>query len=95
MLLLVSVVVFAISRLGGLPAGIYLNHDMTPEQVAQIYERYHLNDSIIRAVPGWLGGLLRGDLGWSGVASQPVTRRPARVKLPVTLELGFLATSSR
>ena len=90
MLLLVSIVVFGISRLGGSPAGIYLHPDMTPEQVAQIYERYNLNDSVIQQYLSWIGGVLRGDLGWSGVASQPVTDA-LRVKLPVTLELGFLA----
>ena len=90
MLLLVSIVVFTISRLGGSPVGIYLRHDMTPEQVAQIYERYHLDDSIIQQYLSWLGGVLQGDLGWSGVASQPVVDA-LRVKLPVTLELGILA----
>ena len=72
-ILLVSIIVFVISRLGGSPAGIYISHNMTPEQIAQVYERYHLNDPIWEQYFIWLWSVVRGDLGWSGVAAAPVS----------------------
>jgi peptide/nickel transport system permease protein len=91
MLFLVSVLVFAISRLGGSPIAIYLDHEQTPEQVAQLEERFGLNDSLPEQYLAWLGGVLQGDLGYSGVAAAPVAE-VLPDKFAATLELGLLAT---
>ena len=67
-LLAVSVIVFGLSRLGGSPIGIYLQHDMSQEEVAELEERYGIDDPLPVQYVAWLGGVLRGDLGWSGVS---------------------------
>jgi peptide/nickel transport system permease protein len=85
-----SIVVFALTRIGGSPIGIYLSHEMTPAEVEQIRERFHLNDPLPLQYFYWARGVLSGDLGWSGVAAAPVTQVfPA--KLAATIELSLAA----
>ena len=54
----VSLIVFTLSRVGGSPIGIYLSHEMTPDEVAEIEERYGLftiivlGESVLAAVIG-------------------------------------------
>ena len=85
-LLAVTLLVFGLSRLGGSPIAIYLQHDMSQEEVAQLEERYGVNDPLPNQYIAWLGGVLRGDLGWSGVAVAPVSQvLPAR--FVATMEL--------
>jgi peptide/nickel transport system permease protein len=82
--------VFALTRIGGSPIGIYLSHEMTPEEVEQLEDRYGLNDPLPVQYLAWAGGVLRGDLGWSGVAVAPVTTVfPS--KLTATMELATAA----
>jgi ABC-type dipeptide/oligopeptide/nickel transport system permease component len=82
----VPALVFALSRLGGSPIAIYLQHDMSQAEVAQLEERYGVNDPLPTQYVAWLGGVLRGDLGWSGVAVAPVSDvLPAR--FVATMEL--------
>lgn len=86
----VSIVVFALSRVGGSPIGIYIEHEMTQEEIAQVAERYGLNESLPEQYIAWLGGVLTGDLGWSGVSVAPVVELlPA--KLTATMELAICA----
>ncbi len=85
-----SIVVFALTRVGGSPIGIYLSHEMGPEEVAQIEERFHLNDPLPVQYFYWARGVLSGDLGWSGVAAAPVTEVFPN-KLAATLELAVAA----
>ncbi|MPZ62758.1 MAG: ABC transporter permease subunit [Propionibacteriales bacterium] len=86
----VSIVVFALSRVGGSPIGIYIEHEMTQAEIAQVAERYGLNDSLPEQYFAWLGGVLTGDLGWSGVSVAPVADLlPA--KLTATMELAVCA----
>ena len=85
-----SIVVFALSRVGGSPIGIYLSHEMSPAEVEQIEERYHLNDPLPVQYFYWARGVLTGDLGWSGVAAAPVTEVFPN-KLAATLELAVAA----
>src|SRR5918999_4117031 len=85
-----SIVVFALTRIGGSPIGIYLSHEMSPEEVAQIEERFHLNDPLPVQYFYWARGVLSGDLGWSGVAAAPVTEVFPN-KLAATLELAVAA----
>ncbi len=85
-----SIVVFVLTRVGGSPIGIYLSHEMGPEEVAQIEERFHLNDPLPVQYFYWARGVLSGDLGWSGVAAAPVTEVFPN-KLAATLELAVAA----
>ncbi|UCG41385.1 MAG: ABC transporter permease [Acidimicrobiia bacterium] len=81
-----SIVVFALTRIGGSPVGIYLSHEMTPEEVQQVYERFHLNDPIPVQYYYWASGVLQGDFGWSGISAAPVADVFPK-KLAATMEL--------
>jgi ABC-type dipeptide/oligopeptide/nickel transport system permease component len=85
-LLAVTILVFGLSRLGGSPIGIYLQHDMTQEEVAALEERYGVDEPLPVQYVAWLRGVLQGDLGWSGVSVANVSDvLPA--KFMATLEL--------
>ena len=85
-----SIIVFALTRVGGSPIGIYLSHEMSPAEVEQVRDRFHLNDPLPVQYLYWAAGVLRGDLGWSGVAAAPVTQ-VFPDKLAATLELAIAA----
>ena len=83
-----SIIVFSLTRIGGSPIGIYLSHEMDAQEVAQLEERFHLDDPLPVQYVYWATGVLRGDLGWSGVAAAPVTEVfPA--KLTASMELAI------
>lgn len=82
----VSIVVFVLTRIGGSPVAIYLSHEMTPAEVAEIEARYHLDESVPVQYFYWASGVVQGDLGWSGISVAPVTEVfPG--KLAATIEL--------
>ncbi|MFQ5967504.1 MAG: ABC transporter permease [Acidimicrobiia bacterium] len=85
-----SIVVFALTRVGGSPIGIYLSHEMTPDEVAELEARFHLDEPLPVQYFYWASGVLRGDLGWSGVAAAPVTE-VFPDKLAATMELAVAA----
>jgi len=68
-----SILIFGISRIGASPIGIYLEHEMTPAEVVELEERFNLNDSLPEQYWAWATGVVRGDLGWSGVSTAPVS----------------------
>ncbi len=82
----VSIIVFSLTRIGGSPIGIYLSHEMNAEEVAELEEKFHLNDPVPVQYYYWASGVLTGDLGWSGVAAAPVTA-VFPDKLAATMEL--------
>ncbi len=83
-----SIIVFALTRIGGSPIGIYLSHEMTPAQVAEIEARFHLDEPVPVQYFYWISGVVRGDLGWSGVAAAPVAEVFPN-KLAATMELAI------
>jgi ABC-type dipeptide/oligopeptide/nickel transport system permease component len=86
----VSIIVFTLTRFTGSPVGIYASPNMSPEQVLALEQRYRLDEPIFVQYVYWLGGVLRGDLGWSGVSVAPVTE-VLPLKLAATLELAVCA----
>jgi ABC-type dipeptide/oligopeptide/nickel transport system permease component len=89
-ILAVSILVFGLTRLGGTTIGPYLTPGMTAEEIDALEERFHLNDPIPMQYIAWLGGVARGDLGWSAVAAAPVTQVfPS--KIAASFELGAAA----
>ncbi len=86
----VSIVVFTLTRVGGSPIGIYLSHEMSPEEVQQIEARFGLDKPVWVQYIQWAKGILSGDFGWSGVAAAPVAD-VFPLKLGATLELAFAA----
>lgn len=82
----VTVIVFGLSRMGGSPIAIYLEHEMSPVQVEALEERFGLDESLPVQYLSWVAGVFRGDLGWSGVSVAPVSEvLPA--KFLATMEL--------
>lgn len=61
-----------------------------PEQLQEMVDALGLNDPVHLQYGRWLGGVLRGDLGWSESARQPVLRALA-ARIPGTLELALYA----
>ncbi|MGZ9810466.1 ABC transporter permease [Pseudoroseicyclus sp. H15] len=60
------------------------------EQIADLIEKYGLDDPFFIQYGRWIGGVLQGNLGWSETARQPVAT--ALISLfPATLELVLLA----
>jgi ABC-type dipeptide/oligopeptide/nickel transport system permease component len=86
----VSIVVFTLTRVGGSPIGIYLSHEMTPLEVAEIKARFNMDKPVWVQYLYWVRGIFHGDFGWSGVAAAPVSEVFPK-KLAATLELAFSA----
>lgn len=89
-ILAVSILVFGLTRLGGTTIGPYLEPGMTDEEIAALEERFNLDEPVPMQYVAWLGGVFRGDLGWSAVAAAPVTEVFPK-KLAASIELGIAA----
>jgi ABC-type dipeptide/oligopeptide/nickel transport system permease component len=89
-IIMVSVLVFALTRIGGTPIGPYLEPGMTNEEIAALEERFNLNEPLPMQYLAWLGGVVQGDLGWSAVAAAPVVD-VFRQRIPASFELGAFA----
>ena len=86
----VSIVVFTLTRVGGSPIGIYLSHEMSPSEVAEIKARFNMDKPVWTQYLYWIRGIFQGDFGWSGVAAAPVSD-VFPIKLAATMELAFCA----
>src|SRR5262245_32947784 len=87
-LLLVSFIIFAVLEiLPGDVATRILGRDATPETIAALRERLHLNDAALLRYLRWLGGVLHGDFGESLVSSRSVLE----VLKPKILNTAFLS----
>ncbi|HEV2529254.1 MAG TPA: ABC transporter permease [Thermomicrobiales bacterium] len=92
-LLGVSIIAFTLIRLvpgDPITAIIGPGTRFDEEQLANLRERYGLNDSVVVQYAKWVGLVLQGDLGTSLRSRQPLTDELA-VRLPVTLELTLWA----
>lgn len=73
-LLMVSIVVFAATQaLPGDPARAILGRSATPASLAALRLKLHLDQPVFGQYWTWLTGLLRGNLGTSLAAQEPVT----------------------
>lgn len=83
----VSLLIFAIARvIPGDPARIALGPNATPEAVAALRDKLHLDASFFAQYGYFLADLARGDLGISLYTNRPVMADIAQF-LPATLEL--------
>ena len=89
-ILAVSILVFGLTRLGGTTIGPYLEPGMTAQEIAALEERFNLDEPVHMQYLAWLGGVFRGELGWSAVAAAPVTD-VFRQKIAASIELGVAA----
>ena len=87
-LVLLSVGVFALLYLapGSVEQTLLGTRPASPETIAAIRARYHLDDPVAVQYLRWLGGVLHGDLGTSIRTGAPVTEAIG-ARLPLTLEL--------
>ncbi|MFF5233709.1 ABC transporter permease [Dactylosporangium sp. NPDC000521] len=92
LLLLVSFAVFSLIYLApGSPIDALLGpHPRTPEAVAALTERYHLDEPFLQQYWHWLGDAVRLDFGSSIQTSLPVTDEIGS-RAPTTLLLGLYA----
>lgn len=88
--LLISVVIFGLSRAAGDPRNIYLDEYATPEAWDAWGERMGLNRPLVVQYFVWLGQVLRGDFGQSLYYDVPSIRLVME-RLPNTLQLGAAA----
>lgn len=90
LILLISLGVFALINLApGDPARALVgSRQATPEVLAAIRDRYHLDDPFLLQYLRWLGDVVTGDLGRSIQGSQLVTTMISQ-RLPVTIFLGL------
>ncbi|RYC30720.1 ABC transporter permease [Lichenibacterium minor] len=90
-LVLVSLFTFSLQKLlPGDPVLALAGEERSPETLAMLRHKYHLDDPAPVQYLHWIGGVLHGDLGVSLKTEQPVTQMIGQ-KLPITVELAVLA----
>lgn len=90
-LFFVSIMIFSLQRLlPGDPALVMAGEERDPAVIEQIRKQYKLDQPIPVQYVYWMKGVLSGDLGQSLRSSLPVLDLIEQ-KLPVTLQLGFMA----
>ena len=73
-LFIVSIIIFALLEvLPGDVASRILGRDATPEALALLRAKLHLNDPAVIRYFNWLGGVLRGDFGMAVTSSRPIS----------------------
>ena len=90
----VSLLTFLLgSLLPGDPVNAILPPDAPRDQatVERIRDELGLDDPLPVRYANWLGDAIQGDLGYSYITDQPVIDT-IKQRLPITLELAFLAT---
>ncbi len=90
-LFFVSILIFGLQQLlPGDPAMILAGEERDPTVIAHLHQKLHLDEPLPVRYLYWASGVLKGDLGESVRIQRPVLDLVAE-KLPVTLELAFLA----
>lgn len=69
---------------------LYGEESIHPENLAQVREKYNLNEPVITQYLRWLGNVFRGDFGESYRYKKPVSYM-ITLRLPNTLKLGITA----
>lgn len=91
-LLLASIGIWAmVYAIPGGPVGMILGENATPGQVAALRAELGLDRPVIAQYWAWLTAALRGDLGLSLHAREPVLALISE-RLPATIQLGLAAT---
>jgi len=90
-LFFVSILIFGLQQLlPGDPAMILAGEERDPTVIADLHQKLHLDEPLPVRYLYWAAGVLKGDLGESVRIQKPVLDLVVE-KLPVTLELAFLA----
>jgi peptide/nickel transport system permease protein len=90
-LVFASMLIFGLQQLlPGDPALVLAGEERDPTVVQYLHEKLHLDEPLPVRYGYWIQGVLQGDLGESMRLQKPVLELILQ-KLPVTLELAFLA----
>ena len=94
-LVLVTVFIFLVMRLlPGDPLILFVAQsqveNISPEDMNRLREEYGLNDSLPVQYVKWIGGIFRGDMGYSIFLQENVSTLVAE-RLPITIHLGVLS----
>jgi peptide/nickel transport system permease protein len=90
-LVFVSMLIFGLQQLlPGDPAVVLAGEERDPNVVAYLHKKLHLDEPLPVRYLYWIDGVVHGDLGESLRLQKPVLALILE-KLPVTLELAFLA----
>jgi peptide/nickel transport system permease protein len=107
---IVSIVVFAATQaLPSDPARAILGRSATPDALKALRTQLHLGRPVVNQYVSWLGGIVRGDLGHSLAADEPVTKLigkrvensaflmliAALFSIPLSIVLGAVAARRR
>jgi peptide/nickel transport system permease protein len=90
-LLGVTILIFALTRIGGDPAAAYITPRMTQEQIAQVREIHGFNQPVYIQYLYYMGDLLRGDWGISKAHQDMPVLDVIKLRLPATIELTIVA----
>jgi peptide/nickel transport system permease protein len=82
-----SVIVFALTRVGGDPASLYITERMTEAQIRAVYLKYGFDQPIWIQYQRWLLGALQGDLGVTRSSQNRPVSEAIRIFFPATFEL--------
>ncbi len=92
-LLAVATVAFLVTHaLPGDPAAVMLGPEATPAQVAALRAELGVDEPLLGRYLGWLGDLLRGDLGTSVHHGRPVSELLLERLVPTLQLAGYAAT---
>ena len=87
----VTIIIFTLQQLlPGDPASIMAGENQDPNVIAYLQKKLHLDEPVYMRYLYWVSGVAHGDLGESLRIQEPVTGLILQ-KLPVTLELAFMA----
>ena len=94
-LVLVTVFIFLVMRLlPGDPLILFVAQsqveNISPEDMNRLREEYGLNDSLPVQYVKWIGGIFRGDMGYSIFLQENVSTLVTE-RLPITIHLGVLS----
>jgi ABC-type dipeptide/oligopeptide/nickel transport system permease component len=90
LVIVTTIIVFTLMRVGGSPIGAYIEPGMSAEEVERVEQRFGLDEPLPVQYVAWVAGVLRGDLGWSAVANASVSDVFLE-KLTATAELAVSA----
>jgi len=88
-----SLLIFAVTQMINpyLRATLYITNEKQLARIDDIVKKYGLNDPFYVQYSRWMSQLLRGNLGWSYTANQPVATAMMR-RLPATLEVVLVSS---
>jgi len=90
-LLGVTIIIFALTRIGGDPAAAYITPRMTQEQIEQVKEMHGFNEPVYIQYFYYMGDLLKGDWGISKAHQDMPVLDVIKLRLPATIELTIVA----